>query len=210
MYPESQSPSKARSHAEVLDEIGRLTKQDFGRLRAAAHIWVRDLNLHTVAKDADDLVAEAILRTTSGQRAWKVGVNFKKHLLGVMRSLANSWRQSAERRAASGRMEVRESDFMEPAASATGGDPVDYTPVSNAPSLEPDPERALQVRRGIRAFEDHFAGDEVVGAVIHGMWSQMKGPEICQNWNLTEKQYAAAIRRIRRYAHRRKGVSHGD
>lgn len=55
----------------------------------------------------------------------------------------------------------------------------------------------------------HFAGDEVAAAVIHGMWVQMKGPEIRKRWNLTEKQYAAAVRRIRRLP-QRKGGSRGD
>jgi hypothetical protein len=40
------------------------------------------------------------------------------------------------------------------------------------------------------------------------MWEQMKGPEIRKEWGLTEKEYAAAIRRIRRFAHG-KGGNHG-
>ncbi len=204
--PESQT----HSHAAVLNAIGRLTKQDLARLRAAAIIWIRNLGLDTVVADADDLVAEAVFRTTSGQRVWKVGISLKKHLRGVMLSLVNSWRKSVERRAASGRLAKRESDFREPEVGASGSDPQDYTPVSNAPSPVPDPERILDVRRKLRAFEVQFADDATAGAVIHGMWTQMTGPEICKHWNLTEKQFAAAVRRIRRYAHRRKGDGHGD
>ncbi len=210
MTTENQSPSKAHNHEQVLAAIGALTKQDLARLRVAAATWIRNLGLDTVAADADDLVSDAIFRTTSGQRTWRVGVSLHEHLRGVMRSVADSWRKSAERRAVSGRLEVQESDFPTPDAGSSDGDPADFNPVSNAPSSEPDPERLLTVKQSLASFEAHFADDEVAGAVIHGMWEQMKGPEICREWNLTKKEYAAAVRRIRRYANRRKGASRGD
>jgi DNA-directed RNA polymerase specialized sigma24 family protein len=188
--------------------VERLTKHDFARLRAAARVWFRDLRLDTVIADADDLVADAIFRTTSGQRTWKADVSFMKHLRGVMKSLADSARKSAERRAASGRTEVRESELLSPDAELSDDDEAMLTPVNNAPSGEPGTERALLGSEDIRAFEDHFAGDEVASAVIHGMWMQMKEPEIRKEWDLTKKQVAAAVRRIRRFAHG-KGGSHG-
>ncbi len=117
MYAESQSRSEARSATAVVDAVGRLSKHDFARLRTAARIWIGGLRLDTVAADADDLVQEAIFRTTSGQRSWKVGVDLFKHLREVMRSIVDSWRKSAERRALSGRREVRESDFRQQGVS---------------------------------------------------------------------------------------------
>ena len=209
MYAETQSGTDARSHQDVLTAVNRLTKQDFARLRAAALVWVRALRLNAVVADPDDLVADAIFRTTSGQRTWSAGVDFMKHLREVMKSLADSWRKSAERRAASGRQEVRESEFLAPGAELSGDDEATLTPVNNAPSGEPGPDRVLLGMEGIRAVEADFAEDEIASAVIHGMWSQMKGPEIREHWDLTEKQYAAAVRRIRRYAHR-KGGSRGE
>ncbi len=209
MYAESQPPSEAHSHAHVADAIGSLSKQDCARLRVSAHIYVRDLCLDTVAADADDLVSEAVIRTTSGQRVWKVGVSLLKHLRGVMRSIADSWRKSAERRAASGRQEVRESSFLDPDAELLGDEEANLTPVDNAPSGEPDPEGAFLDHEDIRDVEAHFADDEVAGAVLHGMWAQRSGPEIREEWQLTEKQFAAAVRRIRRYGHR-KGGSGGE
>ena len=86
-----------------------------------------------------------------------------------MRSLADSWRKSAERRAASGRLEVRHSDFLKPDADE---DAEESTPVSDATSPEPDAERVLIGLREFRALEAAFADDEVAGAVIHGMWAQ--------------------------------------
>ena len=208
MYDDSPATPKARSHADVVAAVERLGKHDFARLRAAARIWIDDLGLNSVIADADDLVADAIFRTTSGQRTWRSDVSFMKHLRGVMKSLADSARKSAERRAASGRQEVRESEFLAPDAESSGDEEAMLTPVNNAPSGEPDTERAVLGSEAIRAFEDHFAGDEVASAVIHGMWAQRKGPEIREEWGLTEKQYAAAVRRIRRFAHA-KGGSHG-
>lgn len=202
MYAESQSRSEARSAAEVVDAVGRLSKHDLARLRTAARVWIGGLGLDKVTADADDLVQEAIFRTTSGQRTWKVGVDIVRHLHKVMHSIVDSWRKSAERRALSGQGEVRESDIREAEAGPEDDDVVDYTPVSNAPSPEPGTARALIGMQDIRAFEAHFAKDEVAGAVIHGMWAQMKGPEIKERWNLTEKQYRAAVRRIRRHANR--------
>ncbi len=201
MYAESQSRSGARSATDVVAAVGRLSKHDFARLRTAGRIWIGGLGLDKVAADADDLVQEAIFRTTSGQRAWKVGVDFFKHLREVMRSIVDSWRKSAERRALAGLQEVRESDFRQ-ADAGPEDDVVDYNPVTNAPSPEPGTASALIGLQEFRAFEANFAKDEVAGAVIHGMWGQMKGPEIKKQWNLTEKQYRAAVRRIRRHANR--------
>ena len=201
MYAESQSRSKSRSATDVVDAVGRLSKHDFARLRTAARVWIGGLGLDKVAADADDLVQEAIFRTTSGQRTWQVGVDLFKHLREVMRSIVDSWRKSAERRTLSGASEVRESDFRQ-ADVGPEDDVVDYTPVSNAPSPEPGTARALIGMEDFRALEAHFAGDEVAGAVIDGMWAQMKGPDIKERWNLTEKQYRAAVRRIRRHANR--------
>ncbi len=209
MYAEKQDDPDAYGHKDVLAAVNRLSKHDLARLRAAAYIWIRDLRLDPVAADPDDLVAEAIFRTTSGQRAWRVGVSFLKHLRGVMRSLADSWRKSADRRAASGLQEVRESEFLAPGAELSGDDEAMLTPVNNAPSPVPDPQRELLVMQKLRALETDFAEDEIASAVIHGTWTQMKGPEIRKHWQLTEKQYAAAVRRIRRYAHR-KGGSRGE
>ncbi len=209
MYAKEQAGTGAHSHREVLAAIGGLTKRDFARLRAAACIWIRALRLDTVVADADDLVSEAIFRTTSGQRAWRVGIDFMKHLREVMRSVASSSRKSAERRAVAGLQEVRESQFLAPDAERMGDDEAMLTPVNNAPSPEPGQDKALIGIQRFRAFEADFAGDQVASAVIHGMWAQMKGPEIRKQWHLTEKQYAAAVRRIRRYAHR-KGGSRGE
>ena len=209
MYAEEQAGTGVHSHQDVLTAVNRLTKRDLARLRAAAHIWFRDLRLNAVVADPDDLVADAIFRTTSGQRTWKVGVDFIKHLRGVMRSLADSRRKSAERRAASARREVRESEFLAPGAELSGDDEATLTPVNNAPSGDPGPDRVQLGMERFRAVEADFADDEVASAVIHGMWYQMKGPEIRKHGNLTEKQYAAAVRRIRRYAHR-KGGSRGE
>ncbi len=209
MHAEKQTGTDAHDHEAVLAAVNRLTKQDLARLRAAAYIWMRDLRLATVAADPDDLVSEAIFRTTSGQRTWKAGISLMKHLRGVMRSVADSWRKSADRRAAAGLQEVRESEFLAPDAELSDDDEAMLTPVNNAPSPVPDPQRGLIVMQRFRALETDFAEDKIASAVIHGMWSQMKGPDIRKQWQLTEKQYAAAVRRIRRYAHR-KGGSRGE
>ncbi len=201
MYSDSEARSEARSAAEVLEAVGRLSKHDLARLRTSARIRIHGLGLDAVARDADDLVQEAVMRTTSGQRTWKVGVDLMRHLREVMRSIADSWRKSAERRVLSGRREVRESQFRR-AYAGPEDDPVDFTPVSNAPSGEPGAVRELIGLQDFRAFEADFAGDAVAGAVIDGMWEQMKGPAIKERWNLTEKQYRAAVRRIRRHAER--------
>ena len=196
---DSHDRAEAHSHQEVLSAVSRLPEEDFARLRTAARIWIRDLRLDAAAGDADDLVSEAVLRTTSGQRQWKVGVDFFHHLRVLMRSIIDSWHKSAQRRRAAGAREVRMSELPASSRAPRDGAAVVVYPLSGEPSPEPEVVRELIGREEKRALWVHFAGDEAALKVLEGVSWGMKGPEIQKRWGLSRKQFEAARRRIWRH-----------
>lgn len=193
-----------RDHREVIAALEALSEEDLGRLARAGRIWIRDLGLDAIARDADDLVSEAIVRTTGGQRRWKVGVDLMRHLREAMRSIVDSWDRSARRRLLSGGAEVRSSDFLAPAGEDGDG----AEALDRRASPEPDAPRKLCGMDEVRAFSAHFEGDEDAHAVLEGIWWEMEGPEIREKWGLTQHRYDAARRRIRRHANK-EGIGHG-
>ena len=58
------------------------------------------------------------------------------------------------------------------------------------------------VREEFRAWEAHFEGDAAASAVLSGIFHELTGPEIQEKYDLTKKQYLAAVLRIRRRADR--------
>ncbi len=208
MYAESRHRTEVHNADDVDLAIAALSEADFSRLRTAARSWFRGFRLDTVAKDADDLIAEAVLRTASGRRSWKVGVGFVDHLDMIMRSIAESWRKSAARRAAAGGAEVRMSELAADGASA-GEDGEAHGPLDAVPSPEPGVERTLAARERFRACEAHFADDEGASAVLHGAFYGVKGPRVQERSGMTKRQYEAARRRIRRYMDQQ-GGGHGE
>ena len=199
MHSESQVQTAAHSHDEVVQALAGLTQADMNRLTAAAGIWIRDLGLDPAVQDADDLVAEAVFRTTSGQRTWRQGVDFYHHLRQIMKSIVDSWHKSAQRRRASGDFALRENqqpwtdpELSDDEARAAGL-------LAAEPTPERDPLEKMIGKEDVRAFEADFAGDEAALAVIEGIKWDMKGPAVQRQWGLTQKQYEAGRRRIWRY-----------
>ncbi len=191
--------TEVHGHQDVLRAIGQLTEDDYSRLRTAARIWIRDLRLNAVAADADDLVSEAVFGTTSGQRKWRVGVDFFYHLRIVMRSIVDSWHKSSQRRRAAAGLEVRMSELPVSSPASRDRAAVALGPLSAEPAPEPDVERRLIGREEARALWADFAGDETALTVLEGVKWGMKGPEIQKRWGLTRKQFEAARRRIWRH-----------
>ncbi len=96
MYAESQRVGY--HNADAVDRaLSQLTEEDFSRLRTAARIWFRAFGLDGVARDPDDLVCDAISRTTSGRRSWKVGVDFDHHLREEMLDAGEDPKATADR-----------------------------------------------------------------------------------------------------------------
>lgn len=73
---------------EVAQAFRRLRAPILLKLSALARNWVRKSG----QRDADDLLAEAFTRALAGTRRWPVGVSLLSFMNGVMKSVADAWR----------------------------------------------------------------------------------------------------------------------
>lgn len=183
--------------AAVEKAAAGLSRLDRKRLRAAARAILRGFGLHTVVRDDDDLVSEALYRTLSGSRSWRKGVDFTRHLAEAMRSIAWAWR---EREMEKAEAETGSVDFWDPMAVVSAEEATAELAVLVAP--EPDPEQVAIAKEQVRMLERAFADDRVAREVLAGWAIGYKGPEIRRRCGITERELRAAIRRIRRLAQR--------
>ena len=187
-------PSNAAHSAEaVRDAVARLSAWDLNRLQAAGRQLVRQYRLDPVVRDHDSLVAEAMTRTLSGKRGWRKDCELAEHLVAIMSSIASNWRKRAVRRAEAEAAEARESDV-----ETEADDGKVRNPVRDAPGRQPGAERALSAKARLEAIWQSFAHDEIVCAILEGWKHGVPGPEIRLQRKISEKDYRAAVRRLRR------------
>jgi len=165
-------------------EIGRalqaLSDADLVRLKALARLWSRGL---PGGLGWADILNEAIVRTLDGSRHWPPGVPLLAFLSGVMRSICDDhWRRV---RHESGWL-VRREDVAD--SGASGDD-------AEAP---PDPERVLAAAQALASVTQLFATDPPVLKIIAGLTEGLTAHEICRFYEMTERDYDSARKRMRR------------
>lgn len=171
---------------EVWAEVERLTPSDLLRLRKAAAFRVRLLRPFTRGRSDEDLLQEAIARTLSGQRSWQRAIAFAEHLKAVMRSISHSWLKTA----------LREAEWPDVLRECEEGEVLSV--VESSPSGNPGAERILSACEAVEEIRSLFEDDRVVLDIIDGLSAEMKGPEIREILDLSEEDFRAAIRRLRR------------
>lgn len=179
------------SPAEVSQAIEALSDADALRLMKAAGAHLKKVGHLKLGRSPEDLLQEAVTRTLSGERSWKRGISFVFHLDQAMRSICSSWRKSASRTGRDGGGEL-------PASARLGltdeGDAV----LEQALSHEADPERELLAEQEVERITNQFADDKIASEVLAGWKMGLEGPEIQELSGISEKEYRAAVRRIRR------------
>jgi RNA polymerase sigma-70 factor (ECF subfamily) len=157
-----------------------LSDEDLVRLKALARLWSRGLpgGLGWV-----DVLNEAIVRTLDGSRHWPPGVPLLAFLSGVMRSICDDhWRRVRQE---AGWL-VQPQDV--PHAGPSAGD-------AEAP---PDPERVLAAAQALASVNQLFASDAAALKIIAGLAEGLTAREICRLYDLTERDYDSARKRMRR------------
>jgi CheY-like chemotaxis protein len=87
---------------EIERRIELLTPPELLKLRRAAGFFINGLGRSARLRTGDDLLGEALLRTLIGAdphgrgRRWNKDVDFVRHLVGAMQSIANSWKRQAK------------------------------------------------------------------------------------------------------------------
>lgn len=95
--PEETPPAKYHDQAEVLAAFRALSAPDVKRLMSSARFRMFPVRGRLPDLDAEDLLHEAMVKTLNGERRWRQGVSFMKHMTECMRSIANNWLKQAIR-----------------------------------------------------------------------------------------------------------------
>jgi CheY-like chemotaxis protein len=177
---------------EVERAIEALTPSELLRLKRFADYRVRGLGPAACGRTGEDLLSEAQLRTLIGAgatrqgRHWNKHVDFVWHLTGAMRSISSCWRRQFKETGA-----CLISEF--PRHDAEGQE---HSPLDNVAS-----GHAIADQRLIEKDEEDrilamFKDDPEATQVLQGLLDGLKKNEIMSKHGLSEKQYAAAVKRI--------------
>jgi CheY-like chemotaxis protein len=184
---------------EVDRAIEALTLSELQRLQQFADFRVRGLGRAARGRTGEDLLGEALLRTLIGAEAtrkgrhWNKNVDFVWHLAAAMRSISSSWRRQFE--AAAQRKETEA--YLIPALPIYDAEGLEHSPLDNLTSGDTTVDQRLMEKEEEDRVLTIFNGDADATQVLHGLLDSLKKNEIMSKYGLGEKQYAAAVRRIR-------------
>lgn len=179
----------AASADEVRAAVETLTKPQLVKLALYARARIAALRRRAQGRDQDDLLQEALAATLSGKRNWyRRRVDFVGHLIGAMRSIASAWAEKFD----------DHTPYLESELATTNeqGEPV--TPVSSVSDPAPPVERVLDAQFELAAIQALFKNDSNVILVMEGLREGMTAPEIQSHLGMSEKDYNAALKRMRR------------
>ena len=152
------------------------------RLKRYAKWRIRGIPGRTLGREEQDLIEEALIATAEGRRVWKEGVDFFQHLQGAIRSISTSWREKAVE-------EYLESELTHPG---------DVTTPLERPAMSADPERTLEAKEKLEQVRNLFANDATASQVIELLGLEYTGKEIQSQLGISEREFGAAAKRIRR------------
>lgn len=181
---------------QVRAALEALTDVQMVRLNAIARFRHRCLGVRGAGRNATDFLSDAVTLVLEGRRKWKVDIPFDRFLAGVMRSLASHARSGKPRDAFDALRPNPDSD--ERVAAVFDGQS------TRAGTADEDEEnRAGDLDSQIR---ESFREDTEALLVYDALLLNMKPADIQAGLGLTEKEYNAAAKRLRRGIIKMKGA----
>jgi DNA-directed RNA polymerase specialized sigma24 family protein len=138
----------------------------------------------------EDLMGEAVARSLSGERRWRAVMEPLPALIGIMRSIASSWRKARRRNPIDDRVEVALMD----AAPADEDDEVSSPRVFAVDTITP--EQIALGQEQLDAIERSVADDEEAHLVCLAWAEGVRGKDAIQQLDLDAKTYDAARKRL--------------
>lgn len=175
-----------------------LTQAQLLKLRKFAAFRIRGLGRAACGRTADDLLREAQLRTLMGAestikgRHWNNNVDFVMHFTGVICSISSSWKRTFD-----GNEPYLESDVV--TVDPYGNE---SSPIESIPFLAPSPEAEIISKEKVSELFQLIRDDVNATCVLQGLLEGMTRHEIISRFKIDNKQFQAAIRRIRMKAYR--------
>lgn len=189
--------------ADIKDAVEALTREDTERIRQSAQnriYWIGPYAAN--GRDAEELVSEAYERILDGRRRWyKERVDFTQYLIGVIRSIASEWAGYHERNRDENLPEFAQLESQLSKIDDDGKEipPFDHV-VDTRPSVEQGlirADREAEDEALVREIEARFANDDKATMIILGIEDGMDGPAIRAEFQISEQDYKATMRRIR-------------
>jgi hypothetical protein len=178
---------------EVDRAIEALTPSELLRLQRSADFRVQGLGRAARGRTGEDLLQEAELRTLIGAedtqkgRHWNKDVDIERHLTEAMRSISNCWKRQFKEMEA-----YLMSDFL-----IHDAEEQEHSPLDNVASGHKAADQRLIEKDEEERVLSKFKDDPEATQVLHGLLDGLKKNEIMSKYGLGEKQYAAAVKRIR-------------
>ncbi len=168
-------PREPLPHTEedVLAALAELSDTDIRYLADFARRRILGIRCKADEADADDLFSEAVTLTLRHFRKWKLGVSFRNHLIGCMRSIAN------------GRFKRARILFELP---------------PDHPDACPAPERILDAKAQVERLRAELGQDAVAQEVLTTLFDGLMPKQAVEILQMRDKVYQAARKRIRRLA----------
>lgn len=174
---------------EIEEAIQALTQTQLVQLESFAWFSHRALGLRGAGRNESELLSDAIIATLEGRRNWiKENCDFLTFLKGVMRSMTSHIRDGKATDA---------FDEIAPKPASEQDDAEDF--VEQIPTQAPvDPERQLLARGLDKQIRERFTNDAVALLVYEAFLEKMKPVDIRSCLGITENEYNAAAKRLRR------------
>jgi RNA polymerase sigma-70 factor (ECF subfamily) len=175
----NRAETAGRTPGDVARALRYLSDADLLRLKALARLWSRKL---PAGQDWADMLNEAIARALDGSRHWPPGVALVAFLAGIMRSICYDQMRRTQ----------RERDLL------VGCDDPDDLGTGVEAQSSPDPERIVGAAQALAQIDRLFAGDIAAQKIIAGLADGLSAREIRARYGLSECEYDAARKRMRR------------
>lgn len=176
---------------EVFEAVTNLTDKEKQRLGLYAVDRLQNIGRAAAGWDEEDLLQEAIKRTLAGNRKWYKGqVDFFGHLKGVLMSITSDMARKLT-------TEKHEEPFSE-SELLNGSEEESVNPYEVAASA---PSRVLQTlvaKERLALVMDIFRDDQAVLNIIEGRCCDLTEVETCEMFEMTQKEFGAARRRLSR------------
>jgi hypothetical protein len=172
---------------EIRTCIEAMSPTDLIKLERYARYRIRGLGRRAEGRDHEDLLKEAMAMTLAGQRHWKKNrISFLVHLFGVMRSISSHWGEKSSQVKVYLDSELAEHSLNEQSI------------LDQTASDIPDTERVFSAKEKLLQIYERFKDDLGVINILNGFANSYASQQIQEVYNMTKKEYEAALRRLRR------------
>jgi len=188
---ENDQADQVATDAEVEEALQRLTVPDLDRLMLYAQFRIWWIGKAACGWNEEDLLQEAFMRTLSGARKWpKNKVKFLKFLLGVIHSISSDMARKLQ-------TEIHDEPLFESELSRQENEKASNQYQVSSASTQ-DLVAGMDARKIVDMIRDYFRDDPEVLNVMEGLDGELIGPEICEYYDMSLKEFNAARLRLKR------------